>query len=151
VTTVTTARLYCDTTVLLIAAGATADPATISACRSLVQACAKRSVAGEISTEVLQELLHTAAWQQTRQHSLELVELATRIFAHPLPVSRTTVLDAVGLLREYPQLNTRVALHAAVMRAAGLGEVVSTDSEFGLISGIRRSSPEDAVRTFRLS
>lgn len=143
-------RLYCDTTVILIAAGAAADPETTAASRSCIHACASQTQAGEISTEVLQELLHTAAWRQTRNQSLELVALTARIFPHPLPISSATILDAGELLREYPQLGTRVALHAAVMRAAGIGEVISTDNEFGLISGIRRSSPVDAVRTFRL-
>lgn len=144
------ARFYCDTTVILIAAGAATDSETATASRSCIHACAVHKLAGEISTEVLQELLHTAAWRHTRSQSLELVGLTARIFPHPVTISSGMVLDAAELLREYPQLGTRVALHAAVMRAAGIGEVISTDSEFGLISGIRRSSPVDTVRTYRL-
>jgi len=143
-------RLYCDTTVLLQAAGAGNDSAISAACRTLIQGFAGNAIAGEISTEVLQELLHTAAWRQVRSQGIELVELAARIFPHPLPVTGSMVVAAAGLLREHPRLGTRVAIHAAVMLAAGVGEVISTDPEFGLISGLRRRSPLDAVRDFRL-
>ena len=143
-------RLYCDTTVLLHAAGAGVDATESAACRALIQGCADNVVAGEISTEVLQELLHTSAWRQARGQGIELVELAARIFPHPLPVAGSMVVSAAGLLREHPRLGTRVAIHAAVMLAAGIGEVISTDPEFGLISGLRRRSPIDAVRDFRL-
>lgn len=143
-------RLYCDTTVLLNAAGAGHDTATSAACRTLVRGFAGNVLAGEISTEVLQELLHTAAWRQARSQGIELVELTARIFPHPLPVAGAMVVAAAGLLREHPRLGTRVAIHAAVMLAAGIGDVISTDPEFGLISGVRRRSPVDAVRDFRL-
>jgi len=143
-------RLYCDTTVLLHAAGAGTDSSVSAACRTLVQGFASNALAGEISTEVLQELLHTAAWRQARSQGIELVELAARIFPHPLPVAGSMVVAAAGLLRDHSRLGTRVAIHAAVMLSAGISEVVSTDPEFGLISGLRRRSPIDAVREFRL-
>ena len=143
-------RLYCDTSVLLYAAGAGQDTSASAACRSVIQAVASNAIAGEISTEVLQELLHIASWRQARTQGIELVGLTARIFPYPLPVDGAMAVMAASLLKEHPRLGTRVAIHAAVMKASGIGEVISTDPEFGLISGLRRRSPLDAVRDFRL-
>lgn len=144
-------RYYLDTTILLHAAssGGDADPVR-SACQQLVSAVGSGRLEGVISTEVLQELLHTAAWRQARVPGLTLVDLARTLFPHPVAVTSAAVGQAAVLLRGEPRLNTRVALHAAVMAEGGLGEVISTDGEFGLISGIRRWSPVDAVAMLRL-
>lgn len=143
-------RCYLDTTILLHAAGSGAEPATAAACRTLVQAIGRGTISGDISTEVLQELLHTAAWRQARLQGIELVGLVARIFPHPIPVTGPAIVAAAELLRGHPQLGTRVSIHAAVMQASGITEVVSTDPEFGLISGLRRLSPIDAVRDWRI-
>ena len=145
-------RYYLDTTVLLHAASAT-TPATASlklACQVLISAVGSGRLDGVISTEVLQELLHTAAWRQARQSGLALVEHARTLFPHPVVVTSQAVGRAALLLREESRLNTRVALHAALMAEGGLSDVISTDGEFGLISGIRRWSPNDAVGLLRL-
>ena len=150
-------RIYCDTTVLLLAASAVGntskegDLATANACRTLVEAIGRGAITGEISTEVMQELLHTAAWKQTRLLGIELVGLTAKLFPYPLPVAGQTVVAAAELLRRHPRLGTRVSIHAAIMIAAGIGEVISTDPEFGLVSGLRRLSPADAVRDLRLA
>ena len=145
-------RCYLDTTVLLHAASRPAqEPSPVrDACQRLVAAIGDGTVEAAISTEVLQELLHTAAWRQARAQGLALVDLARTLFPHPLVVSAEAVGRAAALLRGEPRLGTRVALHAAVMAEGGLGEVISTDGEFGLVSGIRRLSPLDAVALLRL-
>ena len=145
-------RYYLDTTVLLHAASTT-TAATASlkiACQTLISAIGAGRLDGVISTEVLQELLHTAAWRQARQVGLSLVEHARTLFPHPVVVTSQAVGRAALLLREESRLNTRVALHAALMAEGGLSDVISTDGEFGLISGLRRWSPGDAVAMLRL-
>lgn len=142
-------RYYLDTTVLLYAASASTGPIN-TACQQLITAVGAGKLDGVISTEVLQELLHTAAWRQARLPGLTLVDLARSLFPHPLAVSADAVSRAAGLLRDEPRLNTRVALHGAVMAEGDLHEVISSDGEFGLLSGIRRWSPLDAVGMLRL-
>ncbi len=139
-------NVYLDTSVILGAAGQPADPA----CQQVVTAVGAGILPGVISAEVLQELLHLAAWHQARAQGLTLVELTRQVFPHPLPVTGETVARALGLLRGTPKLGIRVAIHAAAMAEAGIREVIAADPEFGLISGIRRFAPVDAVSHFRL-
>lgn len=143
---------YIDTSVLVTAAGVPEPTAsaTSTACRTLVQAIGNGSLAAAISAEVLQELLHAASWRQARTHGLLLVELVATLFPHPLPISGTTVVKAASLMRATPHLGTRVAIHAAAMSEAQINDVIALDPEFGLISGIRRLSPADAVSQYRL-
>jgi predicted nucleic acid-binding protein len=139
-------NVYLDTSVLLGAAG---HPAEVF-CQQVVTAVGTGILPGVISAEVLQELLHLAAWHQARSQGLTLVELASQVFPHPLPITGDTVARSLGLLRATPKLGIRVAIHAAAMAEAGIRDVIAADPEFGLISGIRRFAPADAVSHFRL-
>ena len=139
--------VYIDTTVLLRAAG---DGTEDISCRLLVSAIGDGRLPATISAEVLQELLHTASWRQSRAQGLLLAELAGRLFPHPRPIGGTTVARAAELLRTTPQLGTRVAIHLAAMAEAGIREVIAADAEYGLVSGIRRLDPADAVAVYRL-
>jgi predicted nucleic acid-binding protein len=138
---------YLDTSVLLSAASA--SPA--AGCQTLVQALGNGVFSATISAEVLQELLHAASWRQARAQGLLLVDLTATLFAHPLPITGTTVVKAAALMRTTPRLGTRVAIHAAAMAEARISDVIALDPEFGLISGVRRLSPEDAVNHYRLA
>ena len=140
-------NVYLDTSVILGAAGNPAE----AACQQVVTAVGSGILPGVISAEVLQELLHLAAWHQARTQGLTLVDLTRQVFPHPLPVTGETVARALGLLRGTPKLGIRVAIHAAAMAEAGIREVIAADPEFGLISGIRRFAPADAVSHFRLA
>lgn len=137
---------YIDTSVLLAAAG----EGEAEASRRVVAAIGDGRLDGVVSAEVLQELLHMASWRQSRAQGLLLADLAGKLFPHARPVSAGTVLRAAELLRTIPRLGTRIAIHAAAMAEAGVQDVVSLDPEFGLVSGIRRLDPTDAVATYRI-
>ncbi len=137
---------YIDTSILLAAA----SEGEAEASRRVVAAVGDGRLEGVISAEVLQELLHMASWRQSRAQGLLLVDIAGKLFPHARPVGAATVARAAELLRTTPRLGTRIAIHAAAMAEAGVRDVVSLDPEFGLVSGIRRLDPADAVATYRI-
>ncbi len=60
-----------------------------------------------------------------------------------LPVTRKDMVIALSLLKEYPLISTRDAVHAATMINNEVEEIISTDSHFDLIQGIKRFKPEE--------
>ncbi len=138
--------VYLDTPVLLLAAGIDPPPAAVR----VVQAIGSGALDAAISVEVVQELLHGSAWNRSRSGALTLVELTLRVFPHPHSVTAATMERSLTILRQAPRLGVRVATHLAAMAEAGLTEVISTDAEFGLWSGIRRYAPDDAIAAWRL-
>jgi predicted nucleic acid-binding protein len=93
------------------------------------------------SSEVFQEILYryTAADRRERIEPAfaALSELADDI----LPIGAAEVFAAKELVHVHPDLSARDALHVAVMRAHGIGQVVSFDRRFGAVSGIERLPP----------
>ena len=88
--------------------------------------------------EVFQEILHRYAAIQ-RLEAIEpawavLAELADEVFAVDLP----TVERAKRLLLDSSGLSARDALHLAVIEAHGVGRILSFDSGFDGVSGLRR-------------
>ena len=58
-----------------------------------------------------------------------------------IPIGAAEINAAVVLLREYPQLDTRDAVHAAVVQLHGLEGVVSADKSFDVVRGLTRFDP----------
>ena len=94
------------------------------------------------NTEVLQEILYR--FFSIKKPSLaalaytSLVEICVEI----LPVTLHDMDLALELLKKYPDITARDAVHAATMINNDLNEILSADSHFDLISEIRRIHPE---------
>ena len=58
-----------------------------------------------------------------------------------LPVTRDDIQKACDLLRRYPGLAVRDAIHAATMLQNGLHQIISVDPDFDQIDEIRRIDP----------
>lgn len=90
------------------------------------------------SSEVFQELLHRYV-SSGRRDAIEPVFGALRgIVDDVLAVEEADVLVAKDLVHAYPRLSARDAVHAAVMRRHQITEILSFDSGFDEVSGIRR-------------
>jgi predicted nucleic acid-binding protein len=90
------------------------------------------------SSEVFQELLHRYA-SSGRRDAIEPVFGALRgIVDDVLAVEEADVLIAKDLIHAHPRLSARDAVHAAVMRRRQIAEILSFDSGFDEVSGIRR-------------
>ena len=92
-------------------------------------------------TEVLQEILY-------RYFSINRAALAEAAYTavvemclEILPVTLTDLDRTLDLLKNNPTITSRDAVHAAVMLNNDLREIISSDSHFDRIPGIRRVDP----------
>lgn len=93
------------------------------------------------NTEVLQEILYR--YFSIGKHALAelaykaIIDLCQAI----LPVTLQDTDRAMELLKQYPLITSRDAIHAATMLNNGIKEILSADPHFDLIRGIRRIDP----------
>lgn len=96
------------------------------------------------SSEVFQELLHRYT-APDRREALEAAFHALRsVVDNVFSVREEDVFAAKDLCHAYPQLSSRDALHAAVMRRAHVSEILSFDRGFDLLPDIVRIPAEGA-------
>ena len=93
------------------------------------------------NSEVLQEVLHVFRRTGRSTMGLELVSGLIWSLRSVIAIGEAEINAAVGLLREYPQIDTRDAVHAAVVQLHGLEGVVSADRGFDVIRGVTRFDP----------
>jgi predicted nucleic acid-binding protein len=132
-------QVFLDTNIFLYAAGAS---------HPLREACAKvlRRVAGgtldaTINSEVAQEILYVLTRRGRLEDALKLAGHLTSLFPDLLAVTRDDVVGACELIRQYPRLSVRDAVHVGTMLRNGIKTVVSVDSDFDQVSEIRRVAP----------
>jgi len=58
---------------------------------------------------------------------------------------------ALDLFAGHPSLDMRDALHAAVARRVGLESIVTTDTDFDGVAGLRRVDPRDTTAVAKLA
>ena len=88
--------------------------------------------------EVYQEILHR--YHSTRRlHIIDAaIDCLNAIVTEVLTYGMTEIGIARGLISSVPGLSARDALHAAVMRQAGINRILSYDTGFDAIPGIER-------------
>jgi hypothetical protein len=132
-------QVFLDTNIFLYAAGAS-HPLR-AACAKVLRGVADGSLEATLNSEVLQEILYVLTRRGRRDDALKLVGHLTALFPDLLAVTRDDVVGACALLRQYPRLSVRDAIHVGTMLRNGLRTVVSVDSDFDQVSEIRRVAP----------
>jgi uncharacterized protein len=90
------------------------------------------------SCEVFQEMLHRLS-SIGRREDIELAfETLRGLVDGVFAVEETDVFAAKDVLYAHPRLSARDALHVAVMRRNGIGEIVTFDRGFDAVVGISR-------------
>jgi len=88
--------------------------------------------------EVLQELLHRyrsiGRLDAMEQATDALLSVVDEVF----PIERDDVLAARRLLVRLPRLSARDALHVATMRRHGVDDILTFDTAFDAVGGLRR-------------
>jgi len=102
---------------------------------------AEGDVAAATDAEVFQEILHRYKAIDRLADGLAIYESFRTLVPVVFPVTIDAVDDARSLLRATPSLSSRGALHVAVMRRAGIQQIVSFDGGFDGVKGIRRLTP----------
>lgn len=112
-----------------------------SPCRKYLEKIKKAEITVVANTEVLQEILH-------RYFSIRMPIIAEEAYSatkiickeiYPVTVAETE--KALALLKEFPSINARDAIHAATMLNNGIEKILSADPHFDLLRGIKRIGP----------
>ena len=90
------------------------------------------------SSEVFQEILHRFASGGRRDAIEPAFDALLAIVDDVLAVEWADVLAAKALVHAHPRLSARDALHAAVMQRRRIAEILTFDSGFDEVTGIRR-------------
>jgi predicted nucleic acid-binding protein len=134
-------QVFLDTNIFLYAAGA---PHPLrEACVKVLRHVADGSLDATINSEVIQEILYVLTRRGRRGDALKLAGHLTALFPDLFAVTRDDVVGACELLRQYPRLSVRDAVHVGTMLRNGLQTLVSVDSDFDQVSEIRRVGPDE--------
>lgn len=96
-----------------------------------------------IDTELLQETLHHF-WSRGRHRAgLEMFDRLTLAFPDAIPITIAEARAARDIMAGHPHLESRDAIHAAVVMVHGLEGIISTDRDFDSVSEITRFDPRD--------
>ncbi len=110
-------------------------------CLEILEAIAQGTVAGRTSTAVLEEVWYVEL--SGKAGNIEgLAERAFVVFTPLLPVTDEAFRFALSL--KAPQLGPNDRLHVGTCTTHGIDTVVSADSGFDGVGGIRRVDPLDA-------
>jgi hypothetical protein len=132
-------HVFLDTNIFLYAAG---PPHPLrEACAKVLRRVAEGSLDATINSEVIQEVLYVLTRRGRRDDALKLAGHLASLFPDLLAVTRDDVVGACELLRQYPRLSVRDAVHVGTMLRNGLQTVVSVDPDFDQVSQIRRLAP----------
>lgn len=136
-------RVLLDTNVFVYALGGPSpyrEP-----CRRIVEHLATGEIEGEVSVDLVQELLHQRARRvRDRQAAIEAARhVAMLVALHDVTAAELT--RALVLLQRHAQLGARDAMFAAVALNRGLGAIVTADRGFDGIPGLRRVDPLDTA------
>ncbi|MDO8616095.1 MAG: type II toxin-antitoxin system VapC family toxin [Dehalococcoidia bacterium] len=111
------------------------------ACQRLIADVRAGRLAATIDVELLQELLHIYHRIGRTRFAHDIVLDICGMFPEPLMVTRGTMLAAVSVLAVHPNLESRDAVHAAVVLENGLEGIISADRGFDRIESITRFDP----------
>jgi hypothetical protein len=135
-------RTFLDTNVFFYAAGA--QHPMRDSCAAVLRKVAEGKLEATVNSEVLQEILYVMSRRGRREDGINLAGHVAALFPDLLSVTRDDILEACILLSRYPKLPVRDAVHAATMTRNDIRRIISVDSDFDAIAGIRRIDPASA-------
>ena len=130
-----------DTTVLVYATGTThrlREP-----CRRLVDAVSRGDVEATTTVEVIQEFVHVRARRRSRADAADLGAAYAELLAPLLPVTAEELLGGLRLYRDTVRLGAFDAVLAAAALAAPVDALVSADTAFAAVPGLRQVVPDE--------
>jgi predicted nucleic acid-binding protein len=119
-------------------------------CRRLLDAVGRGRLRLDASTELIQEFLHVLLRRGiSRDQALEEAGEVRRL-------CRVTAFDnqvltmALTMIRKYPGLGVRDAVHAATAVVAGIDKILSADQVFDGLDELERVDPLDSLELLKL-
>jgi predicted nucleic acid-binding protein len=130
-----------DANIILYSVGA-AHP-YLEDSREIMRRIERNEIAANVSTEVLQEILHFFRRRNQVPEGVKLFDDLIRQFPAPFEILGVTARSARDILGAYPNLNSRDAFHAAVVFEHNLEGIISADRAFDGIAGLTRFDPKE--------
>jgi len=130
---------FLDANIIMYAIGK--DHALKKPCLRYLERIKTGEITVAASTEVLQEIMHRYVSLKMPLIAEEACAAVKDLCKEILPVTLSDIEKALGLLKTYPSINARDAVHAATMLNNGLGSILSADPHFDIIKGIKRIGP----------
>lgn len=131
--------VFLDANVFLYAAGG--EHRLREPCRRILRKVEDGSLPANTGSEVVQELLFVLSRRGLGERGISLARTVLALFPEALPMTRAEVAGACDLLERHPSLTPRDAVHVATMQGHGIDTVVSADTHFDVVDGIRRIDP----------
>jgi uncharacterized protein len=134
-------RLFLDATVLAFAVGG--EHLQRRPCREILAAGQSGAAELHVSVEALQELLHHRLRRTDRASAVSQARrLQAGLHVHAFdPTVLTRALDLVA----HTSLRGRDSVHAASAMVNGFDAIVTADTDFDGIPGLRRIDPAEAL------
>ncbi|MFQ5796899.1 MAG: type II toxin-antitoxin system VapC family toxin [Candidatus Bipolaricaulia bacterium] len=134
--------LFSDVNIPMYAAGR--DHPYRESCRWVMTEITEGRIQAAIDTEIIQELLYRYGALRRPQTGVKIANQLLTIVPTIYPVTPEDVRLAVELFVRYaPQgVQARDLIHVAVMQNNGFSQIISTDTHFDQIQGIRRLDPK---------
>ncbi|KKU13130.1 MAG: putative ribonuclease VapC [Parcubacteria group bacterium GW2011_GWC2_45_7] len=130
-------QYFLDTSVILYAAGAQHEYK--KSCATIIEQIAREELSVCISTEVLHEIVHRYTRLSKKQEGIKIARDISEL-VQVLPVDDVAFLHALTIL-EQCEVDTRDAVHAAVVLHFGISHIISADKHFERIKEVTRIDP----------
>jgi predicted nucleic acid-binding protein len=133
--------IFVDTEIFLYAAGRDSDRR--EACQGVLGRLVEEEpgLVARTDANVLREALEHCRDAGAPQKGQALFDSITSLGIPVLGVEEEDLRQARLLMASIPELATRAAVHAGVMRSHGIGRVLSYDESFDFLPGIERLEP----------
>ena len=128
-----------DTTILVYAKGA--DHPMREPCRALLEAVAGGLLEASTTPEVIQEFVHVRARRRPRLDAAELGRSFADLLSPLLTIAEGHLLAGLKLFERRPRLGAFDAVLAAVAIESGAEALLSADTTFSEVPGIRHIVP----------
>lgn len=135
--------IFLDANVFMYAAGASHTNKAASA--ELLEAVGSGALEATTSVEILQEILHRYRALDRWEDGRRLYDLARRLLPAVVAVTVEMTDRARVILDEHSGLMARDALHAATCERIGATALCSYDTDFDMLPGLRRATPEQVL------
>ncbi len=131
--------IFIDTNVIMYAAGR--EHPYKSPCLNVIKNILMGEITAVTDVEALQEILYRYWHIGELSKGIQLFNDFMETVPTVLDVRKQDILRARDLLKKYPRITPRDAVHGAVMLNHKIRSIISADTDFDRIEGIIREDP----------
>lgn len=110
-------------------------------CRRVLERVAEGTLPANTNVEVVQELLYVLWRRGFADEGIRLARSVVGLFPEMIALTREDLLRAMERIEERSELTPRDAIHVAAMERHGIETLVSADTHFDGVEGLRRIDP----------